>query len=122
MRSVTNASRSSLPSRYCSTNIGKSRDGRVSPYQEDFRAPPRLARPVHARADRAALEDCEGHPRLLRGEPLRRDRDADADQIDAGGRARLSGAQPCAAGPLLRAAAVAPAVQADFDAVRVRPV
>src|SRR5699024_6391316 len=39
--SVTNASRSSLPCWYRSTSIGKSRLGRQSPYQLDFRAPPR---------------------------------------------------------------------------------
>ncbi len=47
------------------------------------------------------------------------DRDSYAHQIHARGRARLSGAQPCAAGAFLCAAPVAPALQADFDALRL---
>src|SRR5699024_2427156 len=41
MRSVTKPSRSSRPRRYCSTSIGKSREGRQSPYQADLIDPPR---------------------------------------------------------------------------------
>lgn len=40
-------------------------------------------------------------------------------QVHARGRARLSRSQPCAAGPLLRAAPEPAALQADFDAVRL---
>src|SRR5690606_22810008 len=39
--SVTNAARSSRPCRCRSISIGKSREGRQSPYQEDFSEPPR---------------------------------------------------------------------------------
>ena len=46
---------------------------------------------------------------------LRRDRDADVDPVDAGGRARLPGARPTAAGVVLRAAAEPAAVQAAAD-------
>src|SRR5690606_15582511 len=38
--SVMNLSNGSLPCRYRSIRAGKSRDGRQSPYQEDFSAPP----------------------------------------------------------------------------------
>src|SRR5699024_5351190 len=41
IRSVTKPSRSSRPRRYCSTSIGKSREGRQSPYQADLIDPPR---------------------------------------------------------------------------------
>ena len=41
MVSVTNASRSRRPCRCRSMSIGKSREGRQSPYQDDFSAPPR---------------------------------------------------------------------------------
>ena len=52
---------------------------------------------------------CAGEPRL------RRDRDADDDPVDAGGRARLPGARPTAARFVLRAAAEPAAVQAAAD-------
>jgi hypothetical protein len=44
--SLTNASSGSLPCRYRSSSIGKSRDGRQSPYQEDFSAPPLLKKSI----------------------------------------------------------------------------
>ncbi len=74
----------------------------------------------HARGDRAAPPGDAGDA----GVPGRRgvpgDRDADPDPLDAGGRARLPGPEPPAAGQLLRAAAVAAAVQADADDRRLR--
>ena len=53
--------------------------------------------------------------KLLRRAGLPRDRDADADQVDAGRGARLPGAEPRAPGRVLRAAAVAADLQADPD-------
>ena len=58
-------------------------------------------------------------PQLFLREPFHRDRDAHPHQVHARGRARLSRSQPCAAGPLLRAAPEPAALQADFDAVRL---
>ena len=49
---------------------------------------------------------------------LQRDRDADPDPVDAGGRPRLPGAGPPAARHLVRPAAVAAAVQAAADGRR----
>src|SRR5208337_3136283 len=48
--------------------------------------------------------------------------DADADALDAGGRARLFGAQPRASRKVLRVAAIAADFQADFDDWRAGPV
>ena len=53
---------------------------------------------------------------------LRRRRDADPDEDDARGCARLSRAEPHAAGQLLRAAAVAAAHEAAADDVGARPL
>ena len=50
------------------------------------------------------------------------DRDADPDQVHAGRRARLPRAEPRAPGRVLRAAAVAAALQADPDDCRHRPL
>ena len=50
------------------------------------------------------------------------DRDADPDQVDAGRRARLPGAEPGASRRVLRAAAVAADLQADPDDCRHRPL
>ena len=57
----------------------------------------------------AAARERAGRPRL------RRDRDADADPLDPGGRPRLPGARAAAAGLVLRAAAEPAAVQAAAD-------
>ena len=62
---------------------------------------PRPAPPPPAGGDGAARTRAPGHPRGARGRRLPRGRDAAADQVDAGGRARLPGAQPAAAGELL---------------------
>ena len=60
--------------------------------------------------------------KFLDSQRLHRHRDADADQEHAGGRARLPGAQPRARRHVLRAAAVAAAVQAAADGGRLRPL
>ena len=57
----------------------------------------------------------DGGPRVLRQPGLSRDRNADPDALDARRRARLSRAQPRPPGRVLRAAAVAAALQADPD-------
>ena len=56
-----------------------------------------------------------GGPRRAGRARLRRDRDADADPLDARGCPRLPGARAAAARALVRAAAVAAAVQAAAD-------
>ena len=58
----------------------------------------------------------------LRRARFRRNRDADADQVDARRRARLSRAQPHLSGRFLRAAAVAADAQADPDDRGLRPL
>ena len=63
----------------------------------------------------AAPPGHRGDARVPRRRGLRRHRDAGADPLDAGGRPRLPRPQPPAAGLLLRAAAVAAAVQAAAD-------
>ena len=73
--------------------------------------------PMRDGADAAPPGD-RGDARVPRRRGLPRDRDADADPLDAGGRARLPRPQPPAAGLLLRAAAVAAAVQAAADGRR----
>ena len=55
----------------------------------------------------------DGDDALLRRGGLPQHRDADPHPLDAGGRARLPGAEPRAPRQLLRAAAVAAALQAD---------
>ena len=57
-------------------------------------------------------------PRCAGRARLRRDRDADADPLDPGGRPRLPGARPAAARLVLRAAAEPAAVQAAADGGR----
>ncbi len=57
----------------------------------------------------------DGDPEVLRRAGLPRDRDADADEVDAGRGARLPRAEPRAPGRVLRAAAVAADLQADPD-------
>ena len=61
-----------------------------------------------------------GDARVPRRRGLPRDRDAGADPLDARGRPRLPRPQPPAAGLLLRAAAVAAALQAAADGRRLR--
>ena len=53
---------------------------------------------------------------------VRRDRDADLDPLDTGGRARLLGAVTPPPRPFLRPAAKPPTVQTDPDGLRVRQV
>ena len=60
----------------------------------------------------------QARPRRAARPRLRRDRDADADPLDARGRPRLPGAGAAAARQLVRAAAVAAAVQAAADGRR----
>ena len=73
----------------------------------DIRRPAMLARP------RVAPPRRPGGARLSERAPLPRDRDAAADPLVARGRARLPRALAPAGAQLLRAAAVAPDVQAD---------
>ena len=84
-----------------------------------------LARPAAA-ADaaehRAAGRHGLDHPARNGGRRLPRHPDADPLQADAGGRARLHRPEPAAAGPLLRAAAVAADPQAAARHRRVRPL
>ena len=75
----------------------------------------------------AAEPDLPPSPRrhraqLSRRAGLRRGRDADADAQHAGGGARLPGAEPRQPRQLLRAAAVAAALQADPHGGRLRPL
>ena len=62
----------------------------------------------------------QGDPRPPRGRGLPGDRDADPDPLDPRGRARLPRAEPPGAGLLVRAAAVAAALQAAADDRRLR--
>ncbi len=75
------------------------------------------------RAEMAAALRARSHGRLpgQRGHavaPVRQRRDAVPDQVDPGGRAGLPGPGAAAAGQLVRAAAVAAAVQAAADDLR----
>ena len=83
---------------------------------------PRPAPRADARRAAAAPPRDPRDPRLPRRRGLRRHRDARADAIDAGRGARLPRSQPASARLLLRAAAVAAAVQADADDRRLRAV
>ena len=76
---------------------------------------PRSAASAAAGQHRPAPSRDDRHPAVLRRERLLGHRDADPDEVDAGRRARLSGAEPRAPGRVLRAAAVAAALQADPD-------
>ena len=69
-----------------------------------------------------APPDHARHAPLHGRQRLHRSRDADAHQGDAGGRARLSRAEPHASGQVLRAAAVAADLQAAADDVGLRPL
>ena len=84
-----------------------------------------LPRPAPAAAAAQREAPAPGDPRgapLPRRAGLLRDRDADARQVDAGGRARLPGAVARPPRQLLRAAAVAAAVQAAADDLGARPL
>src|SRR5207249_3246559 len=76
--------------------------------------PPTGAKPDAARPDRF------WRSRLHAPARFPGDRDADADEIDAGGGARLSRPQPRAQRDLLRAAAIAADLQATVDGLRLR--
>jgi hypothetical protein len=82
----------------------------------------RPAPPGHAAQHDAALQGDDGNAQVPRRQRLHRHRDPDARQVHARRRARLPGAQPRARRQLLRAAAVAPAVQAAADGGRLRPL
>ena len=85
-------------------------------------APP-LPRPAprdDARGDRAALPARRRDARVPRRRGLPRDRDAGPDPLHAGGRPRLPRSGPHPPGLVLRAAAVAAAVQAAADGLRLR--
>ncbi len=84
-----------------------------------------LHRPAPRRDAAAPAPAPRGHARdaqLPRRPRLHRHRDADAHQGDARGRARLPGAEPHAAGQVLRAAAVAADLQAAADDGGLRPL
>ena len=70
----------------------------------------------------AALPRDHGGAQVPRRQGLHRHRDADAHQEHARGRARLPRALARASGPVLRAAAVAAAVQAAADGRGLRPL
>ena len=85
--------------------------------------------PLHRPASRRDAEAPAPAPcrhardaRIPRRPRLHRRRDADADQGDAGRRARLPRAEPHAARQVLRAAAVAADLQAAADDVGLRPL
>ncbi len=82
----------------------------------------RPAPPADAAQPDAALPRGDGGAQVPRRQRLHRHRDADAHQEHAGGRARLPRAQPRARRHVLRAAAVAAAVQAAADGGRLRPL
>ena len=81
---------------------------------------PRPAPRADARGADAAPPGHRGDARVPRRRGLPRRRDAGADPLDPGGRPRLPRPQPPPAGLLLRAAAVAAAVQAAADGRRLR--
>ena len=81
---------------------------------------PRPAQGADARHDGAAPRRRQDDPRLPLRARLPRDRDADHDPLDARGRARLPGAEPPDPRLLVRAAAVAAALQAAADGRRPR--
>ena len=95
---------------------GRARRRDAAPAAPHARPAPR----EHARGDGAAPRGRGHHaPRPQRAR-LPGDRDADPHALDARGRARLPRAQPPAAGLVVRAAAVAPALQAAADDERLR--
>ena len=79
-----------------------------------------LRRPQLQQQHRPAPSHHDGAAEVFRRAGLLRDRDADPDEVDAGRRARLPGAEPRASGRVLRAAAVAADLQADPDDRRLR--
>ena len=81
---------------------------------------PRPAPRADARGARAPPPGHGGDARVPRRRGLPRRRDADPDPLDARGRARLPRPQPPPAGLVLRAAAVAAALQAAADGRRLR--
>ena len=93
--------------------------GRGTPAQASLHRPaPRRDAGAPAPPPRDHARDA----RVPRRPPLRRHRDADADQGDARGRARLPGALAHAPRQVLRAAAVAADLQAAPDDGRLRPL
>ena len=83
---------------------------------------PRPAPPADAEEPDAALPHRDGGAPVPRRAGLHRHRDADAHQVHARGRARLPGALARARRQVLRAAAVAAAVQAAADDGGLRPL
>ena len=81
---------------------------------------PGPAQGAHGRRHRAAPPRGLGHPPPPGGPRLPGDRDAGAHPLHARGRARLPGAQPRSPGIAVRAAAVAPDLQAAADDRRLR--
>ena len=94
-----------------------------TPVDEMLRLRHRDARPAprgHARRARPARRRHPHDARDAGGRGLPGDRDADPHALDAGGRPRLPRPQPPRAGHLVRAAAVAAALQAAADDERLR--
>ena len=88
-------------------------------------AAPSVPRPAPAGAageHRPAPPPDAGDAALFERARFLRDRDADPHEADARGRARLSRAEPRAPRRVLRAAAVAAALQAAAHGLRVRPL
>src|SRR5206468_8889154 len=81
---------------------------------------PRPAPRADARRARAARRGRPRDAKRARRARLPRNRDADPHAVDARGRARLPRPLAPAAGRLVRAAAVAPALQAAADDGRLR--
>ena len=97
---------------------------RREPVRDRAPDPPRdrPAPPADAEEHDAALQGGDGVPPLPRQPRFHRHRNADADQVHAGRRARLSGAVARASGRILRAAAIAAVVQAVADGGGLRPL
>ena len=97
---------------------------RREPVRDRASDPPRNrpAPPADAEEHDAALQGGDGVPPFPRQPRLHRHRDADADQVHAGGCTRLSGAVARSAGRILRIAAIAAVVQAVADGCGLRPL
>ena len=109
----------------CSTRPSRCRSTRTRTPGEDIRLKYRyldLRTPGDAAHDAHPHQAGAGAAPLARRARLPGHRDADPDQGHARRRARLPGAGAHAPGRVLRAAAVAAAVQADPDGGRLRPL
>src|SRR6202030_3048227 len=83
---------------------------------------PGLAPAEAAPQSGVATQNYPGNPQNDGRDGVHRGGDTDADALDAGGRARLPGAEPCASRAVLCLAAIAADFQADPDDRRAGPV